>query len=83
MYVYVGDTYPCSNNEMACENGGLCEIHEGLPFCMCQNGYEGKKCQFTKGTLDESLSSNATGNWPNPATSMLITLTILLVPFYY
>ena len=41
--------YPCQNDELICENGGVCKKSEGgYAYCDCPVAYEGDTCQFSK-----------------------------------
>ena len=61
LFERAGGPFQCLNQEISCQNGGLCQIENGKPLCVCPEGFYGKTCQFLT-TTPGSLTPNMTGN---------------------
>ena len=53
----LGLEYPCSKNELICENEGSCRFIIGIPKCICKDGNFGEYCQ-----LQGNITSYSTGS---------------------
>ena len=49
-----GKSHPCHENDLKCENGGSCVVKNGVPHCICTDGYDGQFCHFM--SKDTSIS---------------------------
>ena len=58
--MYIGNKDCSDSIELDCKNGATCRVQNGEPFCACQEGYEGRKCQFSTVNLDTPIQ-NVTG----------------------
>ena len=57
----IGNSHSCIENELECQNGGVCEVKYGVSHCHCPDGYEGTFCQFFNQN-SKSKTDNNTGN---------------------
>ena len=49
-HLFPGFESPCKNSTLECQNGGTCDLTQGIPRCFCKEGYFGERCQLQGGT---------------------------------
>ncbi|XP_060069040.1 uncharacterized protein LOC132549136 [Ylistrum balloti] len=58
-------TSPCSN--FLCYNGGYCDSQQGVPDCLCRQGFSGQQCQLVHPGVHMNTAANRRVNFADDA----------------